>query len=31
MISIEGSKAALTKRVRFNMHVKVGGLIEVGA
>ena len=31
MISIEGPKAAFTKRVRFNMHVKVGGLIEVGA
>ena len=32
MISIEGpTKAASTKRVRLNMHVKVGGLIEVGA
>ena len=31
MISIEGPKAASTMRVRFNMHVKVSGLIEVGA
>ena len=31
MISIEGPKAASTMRVRFSMHVKVSGLIEVGA
>ena len=30
MISIEGPKAS-TMRVRFSMHVKVSGLIEVGA
>ena len=31
MISIEGPKAASTMMVRFKLHVKVSGLIEVGA